>query len=106
VQVQPPADSFQDEPVTVVEVVSLQTRRIDEGEKKDAYLAVPSLEIYLLVEQNCPMALAYRQTDQGFVREIYQGIKATVPLACIQTNLALAEIYEGVEFVPEAEHSS
>jgi hypothetical protein len=35
------------------------------------------------------------RTDQGFVREIYQGIKATVPLACIQTNLALAEIYEG-----------
>ena len=34
----PPSDSFQDEPVVIIEVLSKQTRRIDEGEKKDAYL--------------------------------------------------------------------
>ena len=41
----PPNDSFQDEPVLVVEVLSRKTRRIEEGEKKDAYLTIPSLSV-------------------------------------------------------------
>jgi Uma2 family endonuclease len=97
----PPAESFQDEPIVIVEVVSSQTRRIDEGEKRDAYLMVPSLDIYLLVEQDCPLAVAYRRTGEGFVREIYEGKTAIVPLPCIKSDLPLAEIYEGIEFVPE-----
>jgi Uma2 family endonuclease len=36
-----PDDSFQDEPAVIVEVMSDATRRIDEGEKKDAYLTIP-----------------------------------------------------------------
>src|SRR5947209_16181890 len=47
----PQSDSFQDEPAVLVEVLSKRTRRIDEGEKKDAYLTIPSLCAYLLVEQ-------------------------------------------------------
>lgn len=37
----PPSDSFQDEPVVLVEVLSSQTRRLDEGEKKDAISRFP-----------------------------------------------------------------
>src|SRR5262245_49576375 len=48
----PPTDPFQDEPAALVEVLSRNTRRIDEGEKKDAYLTIPSLGVYLLVEQD------------------------------------------------------
>src|SRR5712692_6335754 len=47
----PQTDSFQDEPVVLVEVLSRRTRRIDEGEKKDAYLKISSLDVYVLVEQ-------------------------------------------------------
>src|ERR1043166_10251430 len=39
----PQSDSFQDEPAALLEVLSRRTRRIDEGEKKDAYLTIPSL---------------------------------------------------------------
>src|SRR5262245_43140779 len=39
----PPTDSFQDEPAVLFEVLSRKTRRIDEGEKKDAYLTIASL---------------------------------------------------------------
>src|SRR5690349_14374660 len=34
----PNEDSYQDEPALIAEVLSKKTRRIDEGEKKDAYL--------------------------------------------------------------------
>src|SRR5215510_6076259 len=36
----PQTDSFQDEPAALFEVISNRTRRIDEGEKKDAYLTI------------------------------------------------------------------
>lgn len=97
----PPADSFQDEPSMVAEVLSSKTRRTDEGEKKDAYLAIPSLSAYLLVEQATPAVIVFRRTDQGFVREEYTGLSAVVPLAEIGAELPLGEIYDGVDFVPD-----
>ncbi len=97
----PQADSFQDEPAVVVEVLSRRTRRIDEGEKKDAYLTIPSLSVYVLVEQETAAVVAFRRTADGFVREVHRGMDAVLPLGEIGADLPLAEIYEGVEFAPE-----
>ena len=99
----PPDESFQDQPVVLVEVLSNKTRRIDQGEKKDAYLTLPTLNVYLLVEQDCSAVIAYRRTEQGFVQEAYAELEAVIPLGEIGADLPLAEIYEGVEFVPEPE---
>lgn len=98
----PLSDSYQDEPAVLFEVISRATRRIDEGEKKDAYLTIPSLSVYALVEQETATVTAYRRTEQGFVREVYEGLDAVLPLGEIETDLPLAEIYDGVEFAPEA----
>ena len=98
----PQGDSFQDEPAVIVEVLSKRTRRIDGGEKKDAYLTIPSLCAYLLVEQETAAVVVFRRTEQGFVRELYQGPDAVIPLHEIDIELPLAEIYEAVEFTPES----
>ncbi len=97
----PQTDSFQDEPTVVVEVLSHRTRRIDKGEKREAYLTIPSLGAYLLVEQEGPTVEVLRRTEQGFVREVYTGLEAVIPLAEIDTELPLAEVFEAVEFSPE-----
>lgn len=97
----PPDDTFQDRPAVVVEVVSESTRRIDEGEKREAYLTIPSLSAYLLVEQDRPVVCVYRRGDQGFAREVYQGLDAVIPLGEIDASLALSELYDGVTF-PQA----
>ena len=97
----PPDDSFQDEPAAIFEVLSRSTRRIDQGEKKDAYLTIPSLGVYALVEQESAAVVVYRRTEQGFIREVYEGLEAVIPLPEIQIELPLAEIYEGVAFVLE-----
>ncbi|MBY0522418.1 MAG: Uma2 family endonuclease [Gemmataceae bacterium] len=94
----PQDDSFQDEPVLLVEVLTRKTRRLDEGEKKDAYLTIPSLGVYLLIEQDMPAVVAHRRTKDGFVREVYQGLDALIPLPEMGIELSLAEIYEDVEF--------
>lgn len=99
----PQADSFQDEPSVIFEVLSGRTRRIDEGEKKDAYLTIPSLAIYVLIEQETAAVVAFRRTAEAFVREVYQGMEAVLPLGEIGIDLPLAEIYEAVEFIPEPE---
>jgi Uma2 family endonuclease len=99
----PPADTFQDRPVVIVEVLSRSTRRDDQTEKKEAYLTIPSLQVYLLIEQDSPAVSVYRRTDQGFVHETYTELKAVVPLAELEADLPLAEVYERVEFAPERE---
>ena len=99
----PPDDSFQDKPVVIFEVLSRSTRRIDEGEKKDAYLTIPSLRVYVLVEQDSPAVIVFRRTPSGFIREIHEGLDAVLPLSEIDAELPLAEIYEGVQFSPERE---
>ncbi|MBM3996929.1 MAG: Uma2 family endonuclease [Planctomycetes bacterium] len=97
----PDNDSFQDEPAVIAETLSKTTRRIDEGEKKDAYLTIPSLNVYMLVEQEMALVTVWRRTDSGFVREVYEGLDAVIPLPEIDIALPLVEIYANVEFTPE-----
>lgn len=94
----PEEDSFQDSPSVIIEVISESTRRIDEGEKKDSYLTIPGLSTYLLVEQDLAKVVAYRRTEKGFDPEIFQGLESTVPLPEVEAELALAEVYDEIEF--------
>ncbi|MAT72440.1 MAG: hypothetical protein CMJ58_23290 [Planctomycetaceae bacterium] len=98
-----PDEPFQDQPVVVAEVLSAETRRIDEGEKREAYCAIPSLRVYLLIEQDLPRVVAYRRGEQGFTREVYDGPDAVFPLAEIDADLPLAELYRRVDFAPTAD---
>jgi len=93
-------DSFHDAPVVIVEVISESTRRIDEYEKREGYLSIDSLCVYMLVELASAAVLVYRRGDSGFDREVYTGLDAIIPLPEIECELALAELYQNVEFVP------
>jgi len=97
----PQNDAFQDEPIVLFEVLSKATRRIDLGEKKDFYLTIPSLDVYALIEQETAAVVVFRRTGNGFVREVYEGIDAVLPLPEVGVDLPLAEIYDTVEFTPE-----
>lgn len=96
-----PDDLFQDRPVIIAEVLSDATRRIDEGEKREAYLTIPTLAAYLLIETDMPRVVVHRRTDEGFVAERYDGLDAVVPLPGVDVELPLAELYERVEFKAE-----
>jgi Uma2 family endonuclease len=98
-QSNPDSDRFQDQPVVIVEVLSEFTRRADLGEKRDAYLTIPSLKVLLLVEPDAPDVTAIRrQSGGGFDIEHYSGLDSTIPLPEIDAALALADLYERVEF--------
>ncbi len=89
-------ETFQDRPVVIVEVLSPSTQRIDEAEKRDAYLTIPSLEVYLMVDSSMPAAVVYRRTDTGFKHEAYNGLSGSIALDCIGAELPLSDLYEGL----------
>ncbi len=97
----PTTDHFQDQPVVVIEVLSDSTRRADLGEKRDAYLTIPSLKVLLFVEPDCPAVTVHRrQPEGGFALEYHTDPDTTIPLPEINASLPLAELYERVEFTP------
>jgi Uma2 family endonuclease len=102
----PADDSFQDRPVVIVEVLSEKTRRVDLGEKKDAYFTIPTLQALVLFEQSRAAATVYRRTERGFDEELYATLDAVIPLGEIDAILPLAEAYEAVEFVPDADEEN
>ena len=94
----PESDHFQDLPVLIIEVLSESTRRVDLGEKRDAYLAIPSLQVLMFVDSDTAgVTLHRRKTDGGFAIEHYAGMDAVIELPEIGAALAMAEIYARVE---------
>ena len=92
----PRAQAFQDEPTIVVEVQSDATRRTDEDEKRQAYCGIPSLSVYVLLEQDTRAAVVYRRRVDGFDREVYEAPDAIIPLPEVEATLSFAEVYDGV----------
>lgn len=98
-QTNPDADHFQNQPVVILEVLSDSTRRADLGEKRDAYLTIPSLKVLLFVEPDAPSVTIYRRVEEGgFAIDRMTGLDAVIPLSEIGADLSLADVYERVEF--------
>jgi Uma2 family endonuclease len=91
---------FQDHPVLIIEVLSPSTRQYDLDEKLSAYLQIPSLECYIVLEQHQPVAIVMRRTNGGFLRELFEGIDAAIDLPFLDGKLSLCDIYDRVEFTP------
>ena len=85
----------------IIEVLSPATRRYDLDEKMAAYLAIPSLECYIALEQHQPSAIVMRRTERGFLRESVEGIDERIELPTIASSLPIRELYDGVDFAPE-----
>ncbi|MEZ6121631.1 MAG: Uma2 family endonuclease [Planctomycetaceae bacterium] len=90
----PDSDHFQDQPVVIVEVVSESTRRTDEGEKRLSYLTIPSLQHYLLFEQDRPAVRVFsRNSDGEFEERSLSGVEIVIHLTPLTAQLRLADIY-------------
>jgi Uma2 family endonuclease len=92
---------YQDRPILIIEVLSPATRRYDLDEKMTSYLAIPSLQSYIVLEQHQPIAILMRRTVNGFVRETIQGLNSQIDFPFLTSSLPMDEIYEGIEFTPE-----
>ena len=86
-------------PRLVVDVLSPSTRDFDTFGKVEEYKRVDAIDYILLVEPNAPEVVLWsRGEDRGWAPRTVEGRDATVPLPALGIELAMAEIYEGVEF--------
>jgi Uma2 family endonuclease len=90
----PGGDTYQGAPVVIVEVISESTGEPMSWRKRDAYLSIDSLCVYILLEQSAATAIVDRRMDSGFQRETYLGHEAAIPLPEIECHLALADVYD------------
>jgi Uma2 family endonuclease len=87
----------------IVEVLSASTARIDRREKLLAYQSLPSVQTYLLVEQDLKRVELYRRSHHWQVEYFEQG---EIPLDCLDMALPVSEIYIDVDAATSATSST
>ena len=84
-------------PILVVEVTSPSSQMRDRIDKLDYYQAVASIEAYLIVEQDRMRVDLFTRANGGWNMRSYSDADDVIPLAALECELALAEVYRGVE---------
>lgn len=92
-QAQDDGSHFCRAPMLIAEVLSPGTVRVDRIEKLLAYQSLPSLQAYVLVEQERRHVELYRRAAGWSVEHHTQG---SIPMDCLDMTLALDAIYQDV----------
>lgn len=85
---------FTESPIILVEVLSKSTRRMDETTKRVIYLQIPTLQEYVLIEQDFVKIEVVRKSEGWQPMRYYLGDEIT--FASIGLTLTVEEIYQRV----------
>jgi len=85
-------------PVLIVEVLSPSTEEYDRTDKFRMYRSIPSFCEYLLIRQNKIFVEHYSKQAQVWTYSDFDGLDQSIVLKSLNIELAIAEIYRGVEF--------
>ena len=92
----PPVNGyFTETPTIIVEVLSNSTRRIDETEKRMAYMQIETLEEYVLIAQDFVQIEVIRKSEGWKSAKYFLGDEVT--FTSIGLTLSVEEIYDGVD---------
>ena len=85
-------------PVFVVEVTSPSSMAYDRVDKLGFYLEVPSIEAYLIVDQDRIRADLYTRTEEGWLLRVFSSPDDVIPLQTLDCELPLGQVYRGIVF--------
>lgn len=88
-------DYIRKNPLIIIEVLSKSTRKKDKVEKRQEYLALPSLQEYVLIEQNFTEIDVQRRSESWRSSYYYLGDKIT--FESVDVTLSVEDIYQRVE---------
>jgi Uma2 family endonuclease len=93
-------DRRTEEAVLLVEILSPSSANDDFGDKQREYLALSSLQAYLIVAQDKVCAWLWLRGEDGFPEkpEVIEDLDATLAIAALDITLTLRAIYRGVAF--------
>jgi Uma2 family endonuclease len=86
---------YREQPCLIVEVLSSSTAKFDAGDKRRDYQALPSLQEYVLVSQECMDVRVWRRDGDGWVVTIYTD-GAVIPRASVDLTVPIVQNYEEV----------
>ena len=82
-------------PSILIEVLSNSTQSIDRGEKWEAYQNLPSLEQYILLSQNEPIAEVFSRTENKWFYERLIA-DAQLFLPSLEFGFTLSDLYQNL----------
>jgi len=89
-------------PVIIAEVLSNSTEAYDRSKKFAAYRTIPTFQEYLLIEQYSMHVERYYKTDTNqWIFSEYDGEETILALNTVSFEIALADIYDKVDFEAE-----
>lgn len=100
-----PADNqkyYREHPTIIFEVLSPDTERIDRKEKALAYWAIPSVKVYVLVEQSRAAMTVLRRGGNGWKSQAIEGLNNVLTLPEIEAEIPFTRIYERTSPAPRA----
>ena len=91
--------SYSRDPIVVFEVLSPSNDKADRAWRYKAYTSVPSIQQYVVVEQNAVRVVVMNRAE-NWVERITDDINGCVQLDAIGVTLPMAEIYRWTGFDP------
>ncbi len=86
-------------PSLIVEILSGSTAEFDRGYKFTYYKSIKSFTEYILIAQDRPHITQFiKQSDNSWLQHEFSDLTDKFYLESLECELALAEIYEAVEF--------
>ncbi len=86
------------DPVVVFEIISPNSQHEDFVVKNAEYRATPSVQRYVVLEQNRIGALAFLRKGDDWVSEIFDGSDAVIGLPEIGISIPMSELYADIVF--------
>lgn len=87
-------------PSVVVDVLSKSTEAYDRGDKQAGFLALPSVQHYVLISQRTARVELYTRQADGSFRFTMHGAGATIELEKLGLTLVVDDIYAGCFELP------
>ena len=88
-------------PILIAEVTSPSSIDFDRVVKRDYYEMVHSIQAYLVIDQHRVLVELYTRREGGWFLQRFSDLGAAVPLAPLDCDLPLADIYHGIQFEEE-----
>lgn len=100
----PTSQYYREHPVLIIEVASPSTRQIDRREKLNAYQQVPSVQEYVVIEQDkLHIELHRRQPNGNWITYFYNDndLDVDIEFQSVGLKTNIGEIYRRVKFDPQ-----
>ena len=97
---------YRERPLIIFEVISPETERTDRREKAIAYREIPTIQTYVLVEQDRVAATILLPANPGWQSEMLEEPGSVMKIPAIGVEIPLERIYERTSLAGAGPHTN